>query len=490
VPTETTALNESAIARREQGLHKDLKRSQIVMIGLGGAIGTGLFMGSGLAIGYAGPAVIVSFAIAGFIAAVMVFSLSEMAVVHPSAGSLGTYAEIYLNPWAGTIVRYTYWMAQVIAVGGEAVAAGVYMTFWFPGTPVWLWSLGFAFGLLYFNSRSVKHFGTIEYWFALVKVVAIVAFIIIGAATIFGIGMQPIGFHNLTGLPGGFMPKGFGGVWMAVIVGVLSFNGIEVIAVTSGETKDPVRTIPAALRTMALRLFLFYVLALSIVVTFVPWTETGATVVTQSPFVRVFAHSGIAHAAAIMNFVVLTAALSSMNTDIYLCSRMLFSLSRGAYAPRFLARLSKTGTPIAAILSSGACILLAAAVSRLTPLAYNYLFGVALFGAIIVWIFILLSHLSFRRRHKVENLPVRMPLFPGMQIAGLILLSAVLITMGLDKEVWGISWLVGVPWLLFISLVYFIVKARRGRSAVVAAASAPDPVASSVGAKAGKSGSL
>jgi L-asparagine transporter-like permease len=286
------------------------------------------------------------------------------------------------------------------------------------------------------------------------------------------------------------MPKGFGGVWMAVIVGVLSFNGIEVIAVTSGETKDPVRTIPAALRTMALRLFLFYVLALSIVVTFVPWTETGATVVTQSPFVRVFAHSGIAHAAAIMNFVVLTAALSSMNTDIYLCSRMLFSLSRGAYAPRFLARLSKTGTPIAAILSSGACILLAAAVSRLTPLAYNYLFGVALFGAIIVWIFILLSHLSFRRRHKVENLPVRMPLFPGMQIAGLILLSAVLITMGLDKEVWGISWLVGVPWLLFISLVYFIVKARRGRSAVVAAASAPDPVASSVGAKAGKSGSL
>lgn len=490
MPTETTALNESAIARREQGLHKDLKRSQIVMIGLGGAIGTGLFMGSGLAIGYAGPAVIVSFAIAGFIAAVMVFSLSEMAVVHPSAGSLGTYAEIYLNPWAGTIVRYTYWMAQVIAVGGEAVAAGVYMTFWFPGTPVWLWSLGFAFGLLYFNSRSVKHFGTIEYWFALVKVVAIVAFIIIGAATIFGIGMQPIGFHNLTGLPGGFMPKGFGGVWMAVIVGVLSFNGIEVIAVTSGETKDPVRTIPAALRTMALRLFLFYVLALSIVVTFVPWTETGATVVTQSPFVRVFAHSGIAHAAAIMNFVVLTAALSSMNTDIYLCSRMLFSLSRGAYAPRFLARLSKTGTPIAAILSSGACILLAAAVSRLTPLAYNYLFGVALFGAIIVWIFILLSHLSFRRRHKVENLPVRMPLFPGMQIAGLILLSAVLITMGLDKEVWGISWLVGVPWLLFISLVYFIVKARRGRSAVVAAASAPDPVASSVGAKAGKSGSL
>jgi AAT family amino acid transporter len=488
--TETSTLNGSAIIRREAGLHKDLKRSQVIMIGLGGAIGTGLFMGSGLAIGYAGPAVILSFAIAGFAAAVMVFSLSEMAVVHPSAGSFGTYAEIYLNPWAGTVVRYTYWMAQVIAVGGESVAAGVYMTYWYPGTPVWLWSLAFAFTLLYFNSRSVNHFGTIEYWFALIKVVAIVVFIAIGTATILGIGMQPIGFHNLSGLPGGFMPKGFGGVWMAVIVGVLSFNGIEVIAVTSGETKDPVRTIPAALRTMALRLFLFYVLALGIVVTFVPWTETGATVVTQSPFVRVFAHSGIRHAAAIMNFVVLTAALSSMNTNVYLCSRMLFSLSRGNYAPRFLARLSKNGTPIAAILTSGACILLAAGVSKLTPLAYNYLFGVALFGAIIVWIVVLLSHLSFRRRHRVEDLPVVMPFFPGMQLAGLALLIAVLITMGLDKEVWRISWIVGVPWLMFVSVAYFIMKARRTRNCPATETIQSDLAGAPLGAEARRPGTV
>src|SRR3984885_14234517 len=282
-PQARKRLDASAIASREAGLHKDLSRRQLIMIGLGGAIGTGLFMGSGQAIGYAGPAVILSFAIAALAAAAIVFSLSEMAVVHPSAGSFGTYAEIYLNPWAGMVVRYTYWLAQVIAVGGEAVAAGLYMTFWFPTTPVWMWSVGFAFTLLYFNSRSVNNFGTIEYWFALIKVVAIVIFIILGLVTILGIGTQPVGFHNLTGLPGGFMPHGFGGVWMAVIIGILSFNGIEVIAVTSGEAKDPVRAIPAALRTMALRLFLFYVLALAIVVTFVPWTETGATVVTQSP---------------------------------------------------------------------------------------------------------------------------------------------------------------------------------------------------------------
>src|SRR5688572_7518085 len=164
------APDEAAVLAREGGLHKELTRRQITMIGLGGAIGTGLFMGSGIAIGYAGPAVIVSYLIAAFAAAVMVFSLSEMAVMHPTAGSFGVYAETYLNPWAGFAVRYTYWISQVIAVGGEAIAAGVYMTFWFPEIPVWVWSLGFASALLYVNSRSVGNFGTFEYWFALIKV--------------------------------------------------------------------------------------------------------------------------------------------------------------------------------------------------------------------------------------------------------------------------------------------------------------------------------
>jgi L-asparagine transporter-like permease len=461
--------DKSAVAARESGLHKALTRSQVIMIGLGGAIGTGLFMGSGLAIGYAGPAVVASFAIAALAAVAIVFSLSEMAVVHPTAGSFGTYAEIYLSPWAGFIVRYSYWMAQVIAIGAEAVATGVYMTFWFPDTPVWMWSVGFALVLLYFNSRSVNNFGSIEYWFAMIKVVAIVLFIILGASMIFGIGHQATGFHNLTGLPGGFMPHGFGGVWMAVLVGVLSFNGIEVIAVTSGESRNPVRDIPAALRNMGVRLFLFYILALGIVVTILPWTATGAQVVTQSPFVRVFADSGIRHAAGIMNFVVLTAALSSMNTNVYLCSRMLFSLSRGEFAPRFLGRLSKNGTPVAAIVTSGVCILLAAGVSKLTPRAYNYLFGVALFDAMIVWVAILLSHLSFRRgyRHREHELPVRMPLYPLVQLVGLGVLVAVLVTMGLDKEVWGISWIVGVPCLVALSVAYLVRKARRDRAARV-----------------------
>jgi AAT family amino acid transporter len=443
-----------AIVERERGLHQSLTRAQAVMIGLGGTIGTGLFLGSGVAINYAGPGVIASYLIAGFVALIVVFSLSEMAVAHPTAGSFGVYAETYLNPWAGFMVRYTYWLAQVIAIGGEAVAAGVYMTFWFPNIPVWIWSVGFALGLLYVNSRSVANFGSFEYWFALIKVIAIIFFIILGLAAIFGFSRAAVGLHNVTELPGGVFPHGFWGVWMAAIVGIFSFFGIEVIAVTSGEIKDPAKTIPAALQTLTLRLLLFYVLGLFVVVAFVPWTSTGATVVAQSPFVKVLVYSGVPYAAGIMNFVVVTAALSSINTNIYLCSRMIFSLSRGGYAPRSLGVLSKSGVPVAAILVSGAGILVSASLSRLTPLAYNYLFGIALFDAIIVWMIILASHLAFRRRHVDKALTVRTPLFPVLQIAGLALLTGLLVTMGLDPA-WNLSWTIGAPWLVLITAVYF-----------------------------------
>ena len=462
----------AVITAREGGLRKSLTRAQVTMIGLGGAIGTGLFAGSALAIGYAGPGVLISYAIAGFAALVMVLSLSEMAAAHPTAGSFGVYAETYLNPWAGFVIRYTYWIAQVLAVGGEAVAVGVYMGFWFPTVPVGLWSVGFAAVLLFVNSRSVKNFGTFEYWFALIKVAAILAFIILGFSGIVGVGRPAIGLRNVTGLPGGFMPHGFRGVWMAVIMGVFSFNGIELIAVTSGETENPARVIPAALRSMAFRLFAFYILSLGVIVAFVPWTSVGAIkTITGSPFVKVFAASGVWQAAGIMNFVVITAALSSMNTNVYLCSRMLFSLSRGGYAPKRLGGLSSAGTPVAAILVSGAGILVAAALSMFTPLAYTYLFGIALFGAMIVWITILVSHLRFRRAHQGEILPVKSPFFPVVQIAGILLISAVLITMGVDAD-WRLSWLIGVPWLLLLTAIYFGRKAvRSGRRS----ANCPEP---------------
>ena len=290
------------------------------------------------------------------------------------------------------------------------------------------------------------------------EVTAIILFVVLGAAHIFGLGSPAVGLHNLYQLPGGFRPKGVHGVWMAVILGMLSFVGIEVIAVTSGELPNPEVAIPAALRTMALRLFLFYFLALGVVAAIVPWTQTGGGVtVAQSPFVKVLAMSHVPYAAGIMNFVIVSAALSGMNANIYLCARMLFSLSRGAYAPRFLGRLTKAGAPVAAVAASGACVLVATALARFTPKAYAYLQGVALFGAITVWVLILLSHFRFRQAHRACDLKVRAPLFPAMQIVGLALLLAILVTMGLDKD-WNISWIVGVPWLILLSAAYCIVK--------------------------------
>jgi amino acid transporter, AAT family len=465
-------MEDTSITSREKGLHKALSQRQIAMIGIGGAIGTGLFMGSGIAIGYAGPAVLISYAIAALIAVIMVFSLAEMAVAHPTAGSFGTYAEMYLNRWTGFVVRYTYWIIEVVAVGGEAIAVGVYMGFWFPGVPVWMWSMAFGIALVYVNCRSVTNFGSFEYWFALIKVVAILGFIVVGLAHLFGLGTgtAAVGMHNLTGLPGGFMPHGFGGVWMGVLMAIFSFYGVEIVAVTSGEAKDPSKAIPHALRSMVLRLTLFYILALGIMVAYLPWTEAGAKVVQQSPFVKLFAHAGIAHAAGLMNFVVITAALSSMNTNIYLSSRTLFSLARGGYSPRWIGKLSANGTPLVATLISGAGILAAAAVSFFSPLAYNYLFGIALFGGIFVWIVILVTHLRFRRAWRGRALPVRMPFFPIAQITGIALLAAILVTMGLDTEFWDISWIVGVPWLVGVSVVYFVYRKRLAHAPLADAA--------------------
>jgi len=454
----------AVVIAREAGLAHLLTRRQITMIGIGGAIGTGLFMGSGIAIGYAGPAVLVSYAIAALIAIIMVLSLSEMAVAHPAAGSFGVYAEMYISPWAGFVVRYTYWAAQVIAIGSEAVAVGVYMGFWFPGVPLWLWAAGFGAVLVAINARSVANFGSFEYWFALIKVIAIVLFIVFGLDAIFGLtNGAPIGTHNLTGLPGGFAPHGFTGIWFGVLMAIFSFYGIELIAVTSGEAENPRTAIPAALRTMAARLVLFYGLAIGIMVTIIPWTNVGAAIVTQSPFVRIFADAGVRQAAGVMNFVVITAALSSMNSALYLASRMAFSLARSGHAPRQLGRLAANGAPVSATIFSGLCVLATAGVAWLTPNAYNYLVGVALFGGILVWIAILCSHLRFRARWRGSEPVVRTPLFPYAQWLGIVLLVAILVTMAFQTRAWSVAWLVGVPWIAFLSIAYWAVRGRADR---------------------------
>lgn len=460
-----------AIIARERGLKRSLTSRQLTMIGIGGAIGTGLFMGSGIAIAYAGPGVLVSYLIACFIALAVMYSLSEMSVAHPTAGSFGTYADLYLSPWAGFLVRYTYWAAQVVAIGGEAVAIGHYVQYWSPGMPVWASALITGAGIFYVNSRSVANFGSIEYWLSTIKVTAIIAFILFGLANIFGVGTTATGLDNYLAAGGPF-PHGFGGIWMAVLMAIFSFMGIEVIAVTAGEAENPDVSLPKAMKTMLVRLLLFYFLALGVILAIVPWNESGATIVTQSPFVKVFANFGFLGAATVMNFVIMSAALSSMNTNLYLCSRMVFSLARAGKAPAAFGNLGARGTPWRATLVSIVGVAIAALIAYFSEKSYNYLLGISLFGAILTWIIILVTHLRFRQRYSAQGLAklsVRAPFAPYLQWAGLALLVAVMITMALDKDFWDIAFIVGVPWTIVMSIVYFVTRRRQGAARTAAA---------------------
>jgi len=384
-PVPLPDLSEEAIAR-EHGLARQLSERQLSMIAIGGAIGTGLFLGSALAVRTAGPGVILSYIFTSGIALLLMWCLSEMAVAHPTAGSFGVYADLYLSPWAGFVVRYTYWAAESIAAGGEAVAAAIYTQWWFPHTPTWAWVVFYSAALIVVNARSVGAFGTFEYWFSTIKVSAIVVFIVLGAGILFGIHQKrPIGLDNFRA-HGGFLPNGWLGVWLALAFVIFSFIGTEVVAVTAGEAKDPERSVPRAMRTMLARLVIFYVGAITILVGVIPWTEVQpGQNITVSPFVRVFDLMHVPVAAGIINFVVLTAALSGMNCCLYLCTRMIFSLARGGYAPALLGRVSESGAPIPAVMASAGGLAIAIIMAISVPgSAYVYMFGIALFGGLFV----------------------------------------------------------------------------------------------------------
>jgi AAT family amino acid transporter len=450
-PSEQFAVPET------EGLHRRLSQRQLTMMAIGGAIGVGLFLGSSVTIRLAGPGVILSYLLGAGIALIMSYVLTEMAVVHPVAGAFGVYAEKYLNPWAGFAVRATYGVAQIIAIGAEVTAAGIYISYWFPHVPQWIWVALVSAALVAVNSMQVNRLGEFEYWFAMIKVAAIVAFIIVGLGLIFGIGSRhALGLANLTQY-GGFLPAGWKGVWLSLTITVTSYMGVEIIAVTAGEAERPEVTIPRAMRNIVYRLIGFYVLAIAIMVTMVPWSQTSGSGLSGSPFVTAFAAAHIPFAAAIMNFVVLTAALSSVNTNLYLSTRMLFSLGRGGYAPAWMGKVSSNGVPHLALLASTAGIIAAILLAIFNPKnAFLMLYGTAVAGMLFVWLVILNTHLRFRKAITTERLlrlPMRLPAHPFFTVLGILLLLGISVT---TFFVEGLEW--SVPafavFLAMISLVY------------------------------------
>jgi L-asparagine transporter-like permease len=451
------------IAQRETGLHRTLSTGQISMIAIGGAIGTGLFLGSGFAISFAGPSVLLSYAIGAFIALLLMGCLAEMTVAHPTSGSFGAYAEYYISPLAGFLVRYAYWFAVVGAVGTEVTAVAVYMRFWYPAIPGWLWILLFSAALVAINAVNVSVFGKVEYSFSMLKIIVIVAFIILGAAVVF---LAPpageIGFHNYT-THGGFFPKGPWGMWVAVIVAIFSYLSIEMIAVAAAEARDPQTAITRAFRGTVFRLILFYLLTLALMLAIVPWNATTTEV---SPFVKVMLATHIPGAAGLINFVVLIAALSAMNSQLYITTRMLFSLSRAGHAPRRFGQLNARGVPAAALLLSTSGIALATLLIIFYPkTSFTLMMSLAMFGAMFTWLMIFITHLFFRQRHKDTPLTFHMWGYPYLTLLGAALMLSILLTTLLTPE-FRMTTLFGLPFLLLLACI-FQMRYRRDRN--------PDP---------------
>ncbi|WP_433559671.1 amino acid permease [Pseudonocardia xinjiangensis] len=448
-------------------LHRRLTARQLTMIGLGGAIGTGLFLGSALAISQAGPATIIAFVVVALVALVIAWALAEMVTVHPTAGAFGTIAHAYLGRWAGFVIRWTYWTIQVIAVGGEVIAAGIYVQYWWPSIPLWLAVVVFSVALIVVNAATVRLFGEFEYWLSMIKVSAIVVFIVLGILLItVGLPDAPAtGLSNLTS-DGGFFPMGLGGVFLAMVFVVFSFVGTEVVSVTAAEAENPARDVPRAARQMVLRLALFYVLAIAVVLTIAPWSQTAkGGSLDASPFVRVLEAAQVPAGASVMNFVILTAALSSANTNLYLTTRMLHSLAGHGYAPAALGRLSRSGAPRNALALSTIGLAVAAALSvNDGTAAYLALFGISVFGALVVWMMILASHARFRllrRRHGLPDSPARIWGAPVTTGLAFLFLGAVLVSTAFIDGL-QIAWKVGVPFFALL-LVAYLVTASRGR---------------------------
>jgi AAT family amino acid transporter len=434
----------------ESGLRHQLTAGQMTMVAVGGSIGTGLLLGTAAAIELAGPAVILSFVLAAFISWTVALALGELATMNPAAGSFGVYGDLYLNRWAGFISRAGYWLAIAVSIGAEMVASATYMQLWFPRVPALVWVLAFPAFLVFINLLAVHSYGRFEFWFAMIKVAVIAAFIALGAALLLTGRTAPQYTTH-----GGFFPLGAAAPLLAITFAIYTFGGVEFVAVASGESSSA-KAIASAVRMTFITLTFLYLGAISILVGVMPWNRSG---VTQSPFVTVFRSVNIPGAAHFMNFVVLTAALSGANAALYISSRMLFSLARTGWAPRALGRLSTKGTPTLALLVSSYGIVVALILERWAPAkAFEYILRGAFFGMMLSWIVSLAAHINFRRRltpAEAAEIPARSPLGKWGSIIGLVVVLA-----SIGKTWWDsrVNLIAGLTFLIALTVLYYLLR--------------------------------
>ncbi|WP_190606224.1 amino acid permease [Arthrobacter ipis] len=403
-----------------------LKPRQLTMMGLGSAIGAGLFIGSGAGIQAAGPAVLISYLVAGTLIILVMWALGEMAAANPDSGAFSVYTARAFGPVAGATVGWLWWLQLVVVIAAEALGAAGLLSTIFPALSVWLMAFVFIAVLTAVNLTRVKNFGEFEFWFALLKVAAIVGFLLIGVALLFGWlpGVQSPGLANFNFSGGGFAPHGFAGIATALFVVAFAFGGTEIVSVAAAETQDPARSVGMAVRTVLWRILIFYIGAIFIIAAVVPVGSAGL----KSPFAAVLDAAGMPGAATAITFVAVAALLSALNANLYGASRMAFSLAERGEAPRVLAALSKSRVPVVAVLASVSfgvvtAVLEVAFPEKVLPLLLNIVGSTSL----LVWTSALLAQLALRLRADREGtfLPLRMAGFPWLTGLGLLILAAI-----------------------------------------------------------------
>lgn len=441
---------------REHGLRHQLTAGQMAMVAVGGSIGTGLLLGSAAAMELAGPAVILTFLVAAFINWTVTLAIGELASRHPAAGSFRLYGELYLNEWAGFLSGAGYWAAIAISIGAEMVASATYMAFWFPSVPGIVWIVLASALLLGVNLLSVGDFGRFQYWFAMIKVVVIVAFVVIGAVLIMSGRVAP-----QYALHGGFFVRGTYAALLALPIALYTFAGVEFVAVTSGEARSAAEVARATRLTFVVLTFV-YLGAIVVLTGIIPWNRAG---VSESPFVTVFRRVNIPAAGHLMNFVVLTAALSGANAALYSASRTLFSLARHGWAPRALGGLNRAGSPMLAVVVSSFSIVLALVLERWAPqTAFVSILNAALFGLLLSWLVSLAAHVRFRTiatPAEVAELPARSPLGGTGSVVGLTLIVLSILKTWWDSPV---SFSSAMLYLVLLNAAYLLLTARGRRT--------------------------
>ena len=443
-------------------LQPGLQNRHIQLIALGGAIGTGLFLGIGPAIQMAGPAVLLGYGIAGIIAFLIMRQLGEMVVEEPVAGSFSHFAYKYWGGFAGFASGWNYWVLYVLVAMAELTAVGKYIQFWWPEIPTWVSAAAFFVIINAINLTNVKVFGEMEFWFAIIKVIAVVAMILFGGWLLFSDSAGPQATVRNLWEQGGFLPHGFTGLVMMMAIIMFSFGGLELVGITAAEADNPEVSIPKATNQVIYRILIFYIGSLAVLLSLLPWTRVTAD---TSPFVLIFHELGDTFVANALNVVVLTAALSVYNSCVYCNSRMLFGLAKQGNAPKALTKVDKRGVPVATILTSAFFTALCVLINYLAPgEAFGLLMALVVSALVINWAMISLAHMKFRRAKDKQGVKTRFPalFYPLGNWVCLLFMAAVLVIMAITPGMAISVWLIPV-WVAILAVGYFIKQQKAGK---------------------------